>query len=114
MLNEGDSPTADIPESGHLNMARFSSQGGFLRQPVFDSPAANVTGHSSNVDSNLLERFCYLLSEIAWSSICRCLLEGKSFINNSVCQVQDLMLNDKIYFGYSYSEHNLFVWAVIG
>lgn len=95
MLNEGDSPTADIPESDHLNMARFSSQGGFLRQPVFDSPAANVNGHSSKVDSNLLERFCYLLSETAWPSICRCLLEGKSFINNSVCQVQDLMLNEK-------------------
>ncbi|PRQ51867.1 putative helicase senataxin, P-loop containing nucleoside triphosphate hydrolase [Rosa chinensis] len=82
LLNEGD-----IPESDHLKMARLSSQGGFLRQPVFDPPAVNVSGHPSNVDSKLLGRFCYLLSETAWPSICGCLLEGKAFINNSVCQM---------------------------
>ncbi|KAM0959526.1 hypothetical protein ACFX15_024098 [Malus domestica] len=87
LLIDGDSRAADIPESDHLNMAKFSSQGGFLRQPVFDSSPANVNGHSPNLDSNLLKRFYYLISETAWPSICRCLLEGKAFIDNSINQM---------------------------
>ncbi|PQP99297.1 hypothetical protein Pyn_15331 [Prunus yedoensis var. nudiflora] len=87
LLIDGDSRVADFPEPDHLNTTKFSSQGGFLRQPVFDSSPVNVNGHPSNVDSNLLERFYYLLSEIAWPSICRCLLEGKAFIDYSVCQM---------------------------
>ncbi|CAB4272070.1 unnamed protein product [Prunus armeniaca] len=87
LLIDGDSRAADFPEPDHLNTTKFSSQGGFLRQPVFDSSPVNVNGHPSNVDSNLLERFYYLLSETAWPSICRCLLEGKAFIDYSVCQM---------------------------
>lgn len=95
LLIDGDSRAADFPEPDHLNTMKFSSQGGFLRQPVFDSSPVNVNGHPSNVDSNLLERFYYLLSETAWPSICRCLLEGKAFIDYSVCQVVFLIVNDK-------------------
>ncbi|XP_050380960.1 uncharacterized ATP-dependent helicase C29A10.10c isoform X2 [Argentina anserina] len=87
LLNEGDLPTSVVPGSGHLSMARFSSQGGFLKQPICDPPSVSVYGKSSNVDSKLLGRFCYLLAEIVWPSICGCLLKGKAFINNSFCQM---------------------------
>lgn len=78
-----------MPEnsSDRSNIARFSSQGGFLRQPVFDSLPVNVNEHSSNVDSKSWEKFICLLSEIAWPPIKSCLLEGKAFIDHSFCQV---------------------------
>jgi hypothetical protein len=78
-----------MPEnsSDRLNTTRFSSQGGFLRQPVFDSLPMNVNGHSSNVDLKSHEKFVCLISEIAWPPIKRCLLEGKAFFQHSFCQV---------------------------
>ena len=89
LLKEGDLSALDMPEnsSDRSNITRFSSQGGFLRQPVFDSLPVSVNEHSSNVDSKSREKFIYLLSEIAWPPIKRCLLEGKAFIDHSFCQV---------------------------
>lgn len=90
-------------------MAKFSSQGGFLRQPVFDSSPPN-NGHSPNVDLNLLKRFYNLISETAWPSICRCLLEGKAFIDNSINQVVFLIVNNNVLW-LSHIEDNLFVFT---
>ncbi|KAG2728428.1 hypothetical protein I3760_01G205000 [Carya illinoinensis] len=81
--------TQEWPESSsdHSSIASFSSQGGFLRQPFFDTLPVNANGYSSNVDLKLLEKFIYLLSETAWPSIRRCLIEGKAFIDYSFCQM---------------------------
>ncbi|KAK7841514.1 putative helicase magatama 3 [Quercus suber] len=89
LLKEGDLSALDMPEnsSDRSNIARFSSQGGFLWQPVFDSLPVNVNEHSSDVDSKSREKFIYLLSETAWPPIKRCLLEGKAFIDHSFCQM---------------------------
>ncbi|GMY38273.1 helicase SEN1 [Fagus crenata] len=88
LLKEGDLSALGMPEnsSDRLNITRFSSQGGFLRQPVFDSLPMNVNGHSSNVDLKSHEKFVCLISEIAWPPIKRCLLEGKAFFQHSFCQ----------------------------
>lgn len=88
-LFEGDLSAQDLPESSsdHLSIISFSSQGGFLRLPVFDSPPVNVNLHSSNVDLKSREKFIRLLSETSWPSIQRCLMEGKAFIDSSFCQV---------------------------
>ncbi|KAG7997209.1 hypothetical protein I3843_01G200700 [Carya illinoinensis] len=81
--------TQEWPESSsdHSSIASFSSQGGFLRQPFFDTLPVNANGYSSNVDLKLLEKFIFLLSETAWPSIRRCLIEGKAFIDYSFCQM---------------------------
>lgn len=68
-------------------MLKFSNQGGFLRQPVFDSLANNTDGHSPSVDSKSWETFSCLLSVIAWPSILKCLVEGKAFIDYKISQV---------------------------
>lgn len=86
LLMEGDSPTPD-ESSNHLSVSKFSSQGGFLRQPVFDSLPVHVNQHSVDVDLKLCEQFFDVLSAIAWPSIQRCLIEGKAFIDYSICQV---------------------------
>ncbi|XP_031256135.1 uncharacterized protein LOC116114119 isoform X4 [Pistacia vera] len=89
LFEEGHLPNSDLPEnsSDHLKITKFSSQGGFLRQPVFDLSDESV-GHSSNVDLKLWEKFHYFLSEITWPSVKRCLLEGKMFLDYSLCQVE--------------------------
>lgn len=101
LFEEGPLPNSDLPENSpdHLKITKFSSQGGFLRQPVFDSSDVSV-GHSSNVDLKLWEKFQYFLSEIIWPSVRKCLLEGKMFIDYSLCQVilQALLGNDPILF----------------
>jgi hypothetical protein len=89
LLEEGDLPALGFPgnSSDNLNITSFSSQGGFLRQPAFDSLLVNVNDHSSNDDLRAQEKFIYFLSETAWPSIRRCLVEGKAFIDYSFCQV---------------------------
>lgn len=99
LFEEGHLLNSDLLEnsSEHLKVTKFSSQGGFLRQPVFDSSDGSV-GHSSNVDLKLWEKFHYFLSEITWPAVKRCLLEGKMFLDYSLCQVtlQALFGNDPI------------------
>ncbi|KAL2539106.1 P-loop containing nucleoside triphosphate hydrolase superfamily protein [Abeliophyllum distichum] len=72
--------------------AKFSSQGGFLKQPVFDSSPTKVPGHSSTVSSTSWEKFSCLLSEIAWPSIQNCLAKGKTFIDYKVSQMTCIRL----------------------
>lgn len=91
---EEDLPTSVPDESSdHLSTSKFSSEGGFLRQPVFDSLTANINRHSADVDLKLHKKFCYILSETAWPSIRRCLIEGKAFIDYNISQVLPLFLH---------------------
>ncbi|XP_043709230.1 uncharacterized protein LOC122658369 [Telopea speciosissima] len=65
------------------NLSKFSSSGGFLRQPDFDALSANIHQHPLNsLDSKCWEKFCCLASEISWPAIRKCLVEGKAFIDN--------------------------------
>lgn len=93
LLKEGDLSTIDElgKSSDSLNLMKFSIQGGFLRQPVFDCLPVNINDHSTDY-SKLLEKFYYLLSKIIWPSVRRCLMEGKEFTDYSNCQVYPLFL----------------------
>ncbi|KAG8653205.1 hypothetical protein MANES_06G179400v8 [Manihot esculenta] len=84
LITEGDLFSENSSDNSVL---KYSSQGGFLTQPVFDSLPANVGGHPSIDNLKSQESFCYLLSEIAWPSIRKCLIEGKAFVDYSLCQM---------------------------
>lgn len=68
-------------------MPKFSSQGGFLKQPAFDSLPVDIDKHVINVELKIKETFSRLLSEMAWPVFCRCLGKGKEFIDYNFCQV---------------------------
>lgn len=70
-----------------LKVPTFSSQGGFLKQPDFDSLPVRIDKLVSDVDLESREKFSYLLSEMAWPIICRCLGKGKEFIDYNLCQM---------------------------
>lgn len=85
LLKEG---VPNLAVLNDLNVSKFSSQGGFLLQPVFDSLPANVHNvYSSGVDSKTWEKFSLILSELAWPSVRKCLLEGKAFIDYKISQM---------------------------
>lgn len=63
-----------------------SSAGGFLRQPDFNALPVSEGRNSLSATPELL-KFHYLLAEIAWGVIRKCLVEGKAFIHQSLCQV---------------------------
>lgn len=67
---------------------KFSSEGGFLRQPTFNSVTTDIDGNSSKFGSTHLKKFSYFLSEVAWPCFCVCLSEGKAFIDHKISQVQ--------------------------
>ena len=52
LLDERESPTTHIPEksSGNVGLKKFSADGGFLRQPVFDSFPESVHQKSIEID----------------------------------------------------------------
>lgn len=85
LIKEGDSPDPVFSENSI--MKPYSSQGGFLMHPDFDSLNINVDENTSDVDTKSMETFCCLLSEASWPSIQKCLVEGKEFIDYGVCQV---------------------------
>lgn len=89
LIKEGDLHKPDLQQnsSDDSKIRKYSSQGGFLTHPVFDSSSSNIDGHSLNVDLKLQEKFRYLLSRIAWPSIRMFLVEGKAFIDYSLCQM---------------------------
>ncbi|OMO65548.1 putative helicase MAGATAMA 3 [Corchorus olitorius] len=89
LLKDEDLPKSDLvgSSSNAPHIMKYSSQGGFLKQPLFSSLPANEGGDHSNVDLKLRESFCYSLSEISWPTICKCLVEGKAFIDYSLCQM---------------------------
>lgn len=78
-------------EGGDNNL-KFSSQGGFLQQPSFESMEANINGNLSNFNSTHWKKFGFLLSEVVWPSFCICLSEGKAFIDYKISQMTCIRL----------------------
>ncbi|XP_058780353.1 uncharacterized protein LOC131653997 isoform X3 [Vicia villosa] len=72
---------------GDSSVPKFSSQGGFLKQPAFDSLPVDIDKHVVNVELKIKETFSRLLSEMAWPVFCRCLVKGKEFIDYNFCQM---------------------------
>ncbi|KAK8514255.1 hypothetical protein V6N13_063157 [Hibiscus sabdariffa] len=89
LLKDEELPNSEVAEnsSNASNIMKYSSQGGFLKQPLFDALPESVGKNYSSVDPKLRENFCYSLSEIAWPALCKCLVEGKAFIDYSLCQM---------------------------
>ncbi|KAF5178102.1 Helicase sen1 [Thalictrum thalictroides] len=75
-----------------VHSSNLSSQGGFLRQPVFDTSVIDLTDSPSVVDPELWEQFSQSLSELSWPSLSKCLIEGKGFINNRGSQMTCIRL----------------------
>ncbi|RZB62240.1 Helicase SEN1 isoform B [Glycine soja] len=77
----------ELPENTHsdLRMPKFYSQGGFLKQPTF--LPENVGKHAVNVEQRIKEKIGCLLCEMAWPIFCRCLVNGKNFIDYNLCQM---------------------------
>lgn len=63
-----------------------SSAGGFLRQPNFNALPVSEGRNPLSSTPELL-KFQYLLAEVAWGIIRKCLVEGKTFIHQSLCQM---------------------------
>ena len=89
LLEKGELPIIDLSEKlgNNVNMTKLSTDGGFLRQPIFDSLPTSDGQRSIEIDAKLQEKFFQLLSKTAWPSIRRCLMEGKAFIDYGICQV---------------------------
>ena len=100
LLDQGELPNLDMPEksSDCIRQTKFSTHGGFLRQPAFDSFTVSVDEKLIEMDKKLQEKFCCLLSEIVWPCIKRCLIEGKASIGYSICQVLVLLLKLSLVF----------------
>lgn len=81
------SPTLPGSSSDELNISNVSSQGGFLRQPLFDSLRKNVDVHLVSVDLSAWEEFNHLLAGITWPFIQKCLEEGKTYMDYKISQV---------------------------
>ena len=95
LLKEGVTSTPPLPDnsSDELNILKFSSQGGFLRQPVFDAMPINIDLHLPNINSSTWAEFSCFVAGLAWPFIQKCLAEGKAFINYKISQVTCLYLN---------------------
>ncbi|KAK7325346.1 hypothetical protein VNO77_29508 [Canavalia gladiata] len=70
-----------------IRVPKFSSHGGFLKQPAFDPLPQDIIKHAIDVELKTKERFGCLLSEMAWPIFCRCLVKGKDFIDYNLCQM---------------------------
>lgn len=89
LLKDGGVLAPELSENtlGASRVPKFSSQGGFLKQPAFDFLPVDIDKHVTNVELKAKENFSCLLSEMAWSVFCRCLVKGKEFIDYNLCQV---------------------------
>ncbi|MCD7466945.1 hypothetical protein HAX54_004047 [Datura stramonium] len=74
------------------SISKFSSPRGFLKQPVLQTQTEHMDTHKSVVSSILWEKFCCLLSGLAWISIQRCLAAGKVFIGQKPSQMTCIKL----------------------
>lgn len=94
LLREGvmSSPTLPGSSSDELNISKVSSQGGFLRQPLFDSLRKNVDVHLVSVDLSAWEEFNHLLAGITWPFIQKCLEEGKMYMDYKISQMTCIRL----------------------
>ncbi|KAK6911188.1 DNA2/NAM7 helicase-like, C-terminal [Dillenia turbinata] len=87
LLKEGISCNQILHGNPWDDGTNFSSQGGFLWQPVFDSVYRKASEASFSVDVRYLEAFCFLVSKTAWPAIKKCLLEGKAFVDHKISQM---------------------------
>lgn len=89
LLKEGN---LAVSESGlklltDASVAKYSSQGGFLHQPLFEPLLPNAGSPSSDMDGHLQEKFSFNLSNAVWPSLQKVLVDGKTYIDCSSCQV---------------------------
>ncbi|KAE9585571.1 putative DNA helicase [Lupinus albus] len=88
LLKDGDPPASESLENTHGGkVPEFSSQGGFLKQPAFDSLPLGIDKQVSDAEIKTKEKFCCLISEMAWPIFCKCLVKGKEFIDFNLCQM---------------------------
>ncbi|MED6113610.1 hypothetical protein PIB30_072472 [Stylosanthes scabra] len=89
LLKEEDLSPSEMPENtdSDLMVPKFSSQGGFLKQPAFDSLPLEMDKHVSCVELKTKDKFVCLISEMAWPIFCKSLVKGREFIDYNLCQV---------------------------
>ncbi|XP_031384733.1 helicase SEN1 isoform X1 [Punica granatum] len=89
LLKEGNLPTSEIPGKSSMDSraGKYSSQGGFLHQPSLESLVMNACSPVSDADLHLQEKFSYCLSEAIWPSLQKVLVDGKTYIDCSSCQM---------------------------
>ncbi|XP_051129452.1 uncharacterized protein LOC127250300 isoform X2 [Andrographis paniculata] len=89
VLREGNSSVLSTCQNplDVSDLSKTSMQGGFFRQPVFDCSSADGNQNFETVTLTLWEKFCCLLSQVAWPSILRCLDGGKTFTCYTVSQM---------------------------
>lgn len=89
LLKEGNLCSQPLvrKSSEDSSISKFSSQGGFLKQPVLQPQTEHMDTDKSVVSSILWEKFCCLLSEMAWISVQKCLAAGKVFVGQKTSQV---------------------------
>lgn len=94
LLKDGGLPRLELPGNvdSDLRVSKFSSQGGFLKQPAFDSLPVEIDKHASDVGLKTKETFGCLISEMAWPIFYKCLVEGREFIDYNLCQVLSLFI----------------------
>lgn len=86
ILKEGfPSPRSDTCSDS--NISKFSSEGGFLKQPAADLLGVTDSKSHTIIDFRSWEKFSFLLAKCAWPFLRRCLVEGKLFFNYKHCQM---------------------------
>lgn len=94
LLKEGNLCSQPLvrKSSEDSSISKFSSQGGFLKQPVLQPQTEHMDTDKSVVSSILWEKFCCLLSEMAWISVQKCLAAGKVFVGQKTSQMTCIRL----------------------
>lgn len=97
------------------NVQKFSSEGGFLRQPVFEISPGSSSGHLNIVDPESWDNFCCLVANSLWPSMLKCLVEGKAFIDSKISQVRFLEIIAIIAYQYTPCKdlHCMFGYSVV-
>ncbi|GFP79207.1 helicase sen1 [Phtheirospermum japonicum] len=93
LLKEGNLSAQTTPSASDVtDVSKFSTQGGFLKQPVLDSSPTDGNRNLSIVSSTIWKKFSFLLSQVAWTSIMKCLDGGKTFTDYTVSQMTCIRL----------------------
>lgn len=80
------------------DISQVSLQGGFLKQPVFESSPADGDGQLSIISSTWWKKFSGLLSQAAWPPILKSLDGGKTFTDYTVSQVLIMLVLQDVSF----------------
>lgn len=115
LIKEGNSCRDPIAgcSRGVLNVSQFSSRGGFLMQPVINLGKDDL--QSSVVNSTVWEKFCYLISQMAWPSVKKCLSKGKAFKDDKISQMTSVRLLEilPVIFGELYPNSGITMKVII-